>query len=162
DDALGIVPHAVAVDDAAARVLGDRPHAAVDGGGPAAADVLPHPAQPADGPAPAHLLLGAADTAGGHHHTRDAELALAGLADGGHEPHAEPVHVGALLPGGELHVGLGPLPRPVVLALAVEAGRAHPVLKRQVVGVLDAHAPLFRAVDQEDPAERPERLPSQV
>ena len=64
-------------------------------------------------------------------------------------------------PGAEADVGLGPAARPLVLG-TVEAGRAEPVLQRQLVGVLDPHAPLLGAVDEHQPAERPERLAAQV
>ena len=41
---------------------------------------------------------------------------------------------------------------------AVEGGGAQPVLERQVVRIADAHAPLLGRIDEEEPAERPERL----
>ena len=66
----------------------------------------------------------------------------------------------ALLAGGEVHVGLGPSPRPVVLG-PVEAGRAQPVLPRELVRVADAQPALLGAVDEEQPAEGPERLAAQ-
>src|SRR5262249_18185403 len=46
--------------------------------------------------------------------------------------------------------------------LAIEAGRAHPVLQSEVVGVLDAKAALFRRINQKKSAERPERLASEA
>ncbi len=52
---------------------------------------------------------------------------------------AQPV---ALLAGRERDIGLGPLPRPVVLC-AIEAGGAHPVLQRELRGVLDAEPALL-------------------
>ena len=64
---------------------------------------------------------------------------------------------GALLAGREIHIGLGPAARPVIL-LAVEAGRAEPVLQRKIARVADAHAALLGRVDEEQSAERPERL----
>ena len=67
----------------------------------------------------------------------------------------------ALLPRGEVDVGVRPLPRPVVLG-PVEARGAEPVLQRQLVAVADAQPPLFGAVDEEQPAERPERLATDV
>ena len=67
----------------------------------------------------------------------------------------------ALLPRGEVDVGVRPLPRPVVLG-PVEAGGAEPVLQRQLVAVADAQPALFGAVDEEQPAERPERLTTEV
>nr|BFE71490.1 hypothetical protein GCM10020092_047910 [Actinoplanes digitatis] len=63
--------------------------------------------------------------------------------------------------GRELHVGLGPLARPVVL-VAVEGGAAEPVLPGQVGAVAHAHPALLGRVDQEEPAERPERLPAEA
>ena len=71
---------------------------------------------------------------------------------------AQPV---ALFAGGERHIGFGPAPRPVIL-VAVEAGRPHPVLQREVETVLDAEPALFGAVDQEQAAERPERLAAEA
>ena len=67
----------------------------------------------------------------------------------------------ALLAGGEVDVGVCPLPRPVVLG-PVEARGAEPVLQRQLVAVADAQPALFGAVDEEQPAERPERLTADV
>ena len=67
----------------------------------------------------------------------------------------------ALLPRGEVDVGVRPLPRPIVL-VPVERGRAQPVLQRQLVAVLDAHPALLGAVDEEQATERPEGLPAQV
>ena len=71
---------------------------------------------------------------------------------------AQPV---ALFAGGERHIGFGPAPRPVIL-VAVEAGRSHPVLQREIEAVLDAEPALFRAVDQEQSAERPEGLAAEA
>ncbi len=67
----------------------------------------------------------------------------------------------ALLACGEVDVGVCPLPRPVVLG-PVEARGAEPVLQRQLVAVADAQPPLFRAVDEEQATERPERLTTDV
>src|SRR6478735_2479852 len=58
---------------------------------------------------------------------------------------AEPA---ALLARREVHVGVGPLPGPVVLG-TVEAGGAQPVLQREFVAVVDAQPALFGAVDEE-------------
>ena len=80
--------------------------------------------------------------------------------------HREPAHAllvqpGALLTGREVDVGPRPQARPVVLR-AVEAGRPEPVLPGELDGVLDAHPPLFGRVDEEQPAEGPERLAAEV
>src|SRR5262249_23551424 len=40
--------------------------------------------------------------------------------------------------------------------------RAEPVAQCELVGVLDAHAALLRAVDEEDPAQGPVRLAAEV
>src|SRR6202042_2338169 len=48
----------------------------------------------------------------------------------------------SFLPGGESEIGLCPSPRPEVF-FAVEARRAHPVLMRQIVAVLDAEPALL-------------------
>ena len=57
----------------------------------------------------------------------------------GEQPHPLGAQPGPLLAGREVDVRLGPLARPVVL-VAVEAGRAQPVLPGQLVGVVDAAA----------------------
>lgn len=93
--------------------------------------------------------------------------AALGPADDREPAHPLLVEPGPLLPGGEVHIGFRPLVRPVVLPTGiggapVEAGRALPVLPRQLTGVLDPHQPLLGRVDQEQPAERPERLPAQI
>ena len=98
-------------------------------------------------------------------------VAALGPADEGQRLEAEGVEVVALLPVGEVDVRLRPLPRPEVLAAAgavgavaeaVELGRALPVLPGQLGGVLDAHPALLRAVDEEQPAERPPGLAAEV
>src|SRR5690349_13667214 len=66
-----------------------------------------------------------------------------------------------LLAGGEVDVRVRPLPRPVVFG-AVECRRTEPVLQRQVVAVADAEPALLGAVDEEQSAERPERLAADV
>ena len=63
----------------------------------------------------------------------------------------------ALLAGREVDVRFGPAARPMILG-PVEAGRAEPVLQRQLVRVANSHPPLLGTVDEEQPAERPERL----
>ena len=45
-----------------------------------------------------------------------------------------------------------------MVLLAVELRRSHPVDPREVEAVADAHAPLFRRVDHEKAAKRPEGL----
>src|SRR5947209_160444 len=49
----------------------------------------------------------------------------------------------ALLARREIHVGLGPAARPVIL-VTVESGRAKPVLQRKLLAVADSQPPLFR------------------
>ncbi len=71
---------------------------------------------------------------------------------------AQPV---ALFAGRERHIGFRPLPRPKIL-LAVEAGGAHPVLQREVVGILDAEPALLRRIHQKQAAERPEGLAAEA
>ncbi len=57
---------------------------------------------------------------------------------------------GALLTGGEGDIGLCPLAAPYVLVvLAVEPSVAQPILQRQLIRVVDAHAPLLWRVHQE-------------
>lgn len=58
----------------------------------------------------------------------------------------------ALFAGRERNIGLGPFARPMVLA-TIESGGAHPILQREIVGIADAHAPLFGRVDQKDATE---------
>src|SRR5690606_26751756 len=77
------------------------------------------------------------------------------------ELHAEPLEPLALLTGRELQVRLGPPARPLVL-VTVEPGRARPVLAGQLEGVRDPHAPLLGRVDEEQPTERPPRLPAET
>jgi hypothetical protein len=73
------------------------------------------------------------------------------------------VQPGPLLAGRELDVRACPAHRPGVLVVhPVELGTAPPVVPGQVEGVLDAQAPLLRGVDEEEPAEGPERLPAEV
>src|SRR5689334_12880501 len=67
----------------------------------------------------------------------------------------------ALLSGRKSDISFCPLTRPVVV-LAVEARGAHPVLQSQIVGILDAEPALFRRIDQEQSAERPEGLAAQA
>src|SRR5690606_17692551 len=67
----------------------------------------------------------------------------------------------AFLAGGEVDVGVRPLPGPVVFG-AVEAGGAQPVLQREFVTVPDTHPPLLGAVDEKESAERPVRLAADV
>ena len=62
---------------------------------------------------------------------------------------------------GESQIRLRPAPRPEVF-VAVEACRAHPVLMRQLVTVLDSKPALLRRIDQKQPAERPERLAAKI
>ena len=76
------------------------------------------------------------------------------------EPEALRVQPGSLLTRREVDVRLGPLPGPEVL-VAVEAGRAHPVLQGQLVRVAHPQPSLLRAVDEEQAAEGPERLAAQ-
>src|SRR5271166_638000 len=63
------------------------------------------------------------------------------------------------LPCGEIDVGMGPLPRPVVFR-TVERRSAKPILQSEFVTVANAQAALLGAVDEEQAAERPERLPA--
>ena len=58
-------------------------------------------------------------------------VAALGPADDGEEPHAHPREPGALLTRGEVDVGLGPAPGPVVLG-PVEPGRSLPVGPREL------------------------------
>src|SRR3954451_6888791 len=83
-----------------------------------------------------------------------------GPADDGEDAVAHLVQPGALLPAGEVDVRLGPLARPVVF-LAVEARGAQPVLPSELVAVLDAQSALLGRVDEEQPAEAPDRLTAQ-
>ena len=74
-------------------------------------------------------------------------------------PHcAQPV---ALFAGGEGDIGFRPFPRPMVV-VAVEARGAHPVLQREIVGILDAQPALFGGIDQKQSAERPKGLSAEA
>ncbi len=83
--------------------------------------------------------------------------AALGPADDRKEADAAFAQPRAFLAGGEGDVSLRPLPRPEIL-LAVERGGAEPILERQRVRVANAHAALLGGIDQENSAERPERL----
>src|ERR1700757_10031 len=56
---------------------------------------------------------------------------------------------------------MGPLAWPVVLG-AIEGGRTEPILQGEFVAVADTQPALLWAVDEEQAAERPEGLPTQV
>ena len=86
--------------------------------------------------------------------------AALGPADDREEADALLLEPGPLLPRRELQVGLGPLPRPVVL-VAVEARGAEPVLAGQFQRVVHPQPALLGRVDEEEPAERPPRLPAE-
>ena len=92
---------------------------------------------------------------------RPAVTAL-GPAHDREEPHPALTQPRPLLPGGEVDVGPRPAAAPVVLVVAVEPRRALPVLPRQLDAVAHAHPPLLGGVDEEQPAEGPERLPAEV
>ena len=146
-------------DGAAAR----RPARRRGGGSaarPAARDRLAHPALERRH----HAGAGAPGDVEARHRVAVAVGVVAaalGPARVGDPAHALAVQPRALLAGAEAHVGLGPLARPLVLG-PVEGRGAHPVLQRQLVGVLDAHPALLGAVDEHQPAQRPERLAAQV
>ncbi len=89
-----------------------------------------------------------------------ASVSALGPPDHGEEPQPHPPQPCALLAGGEGDVRLGPPLRPVILD-AIELGAAHPVGQRQVEAVRDAHPSLLRGVDEEQPAQAPERLAAQ-
>src|SRR6185312_6494368 len=78
------------------------------------------------------------------------------------EPDAALAQPRPLLTGGELDVGAGPPATPAVLVVPVEPRRALPVLPGQVDAVADAHPSLLRGADEEEAAERPERLTAEV
>ena len=87
---------------------------------------------------------------------RVAAAAL-GPADDGEPAHAHRMQPGTHLARGEIDIGLGHLAGPLVLG-PVELRGAEPVLHRQLAAVADAQAALLGAVDEEQAAERPERL----
>ncbi len=74
-------------------------------------------------------------------------------------PHG--VQPAALFPGGEAEIGLGPAARPVVLG-PVEPRRSEPVLPGEVEAVFDTEPALFGRIDEEQSAERPERLTAEA
>ena len=84
--------------------------------------------------------------------------AALGPADVGQQPHALGVQPRALLAGGEVDVGLGPAPRPRVLARGrsrrCPASPARPARASRWM----PQPALLGAVDEEQPAEGPERL----
>ena len=77
-DALGVVPHPVAVDQPRAGRLGDADHQPVDMFGHAADHACRRPCPAAPGPVPAHQIVIAADAAGGDDHRPRAQLEFAG------------------------------------------------------------------------------------
>ena len=83
--------------------------------------------------------------------------AALGPADNGENLQALRTQPGALFARREIHICLGPAAWPVIL-VAVETGRAEPVLQREIARVVHAHAALLGRVDEEQSAERPERL----
>ena len=92
-----------------------------------------------------------------------------GPAHDGEEGDAALAQPRPLAAGGPLDVGAAPLPAPVVgaraavgIGQAVPAGGALPVLPGEVERVGDAHPPLLRAVDEEEPTEAPPRLAAEV
>ena len=87
--------------------------------------------------------------------------AALGPADHRKNPMAHRPQPSAFFARRERHIGFGPALRPQIL-IAVEARRAHPVLQRQIVAVLDAEPALFGQIHQEQSAERPERLAAEV
>ena len=82
-----------------------------------------------------------------------------GPADNGKPAHPHAMQPSAHLSGGEVEIGLRHRPRIGILR-PVKPGGPHPVLCRQITGVADLHPSLFRRVDHEEPAERPEGLPA--
>lgn len=66
--------------------------------------------------------------------------------------HAAVVEPVTFFAGREIHVGLSPLAWPVIF-LEVKPCGAHPVLQRKISAIANAHAPLLRTVDKEQPAE---------
>ena len=86
--------------------------------------------------------------------------AALGPADVGKEANPLLVQPRPLLARGPIDVRLCPAARPLVLG-PVESGRAEPVLPGELARVLDPQAALLGAVDEEEPAERPERLPAE-
>ena len=93
--------------------------------------------------------------------TRGRVATALGPADDGEEPDALLAQPCPLLAGGELQVGLGPLPGPVIL-VTIEACGGEPVLTGEVERVADSHTALLGGVDEEEPPERPECLSAQV
>ncbi len=87
--------------------------------------------------------------------------AALGPADHGKNPVAHRAQPAAFFARRERDISFRPALRPQIL-VAVEAGRAHPVLQREVETVLDAEPALFGRIDQEQSAERPERLAAEV
>ena len=85
-----------------------------------------------------------------------------GPSDDRREPQPEVMQVLALLTGGELDERLRPLARPEVGHLAVEAGGPEPVLQGELEAVFDSEPTLLRTVYEEDAAQRPESLATEV
>ena len=133
--------------DAVAEAQLDEP--ARGGRADAAHERLDHAGPGAPGDVEARHRVAVAD--------RSVAAAL-GPADVRQQLHALLAQPRPLLAGGEVDVRLRPAPRPEVLV-----GRSKPAVPSQSCQAsscesLDAHPPLLGAVDEEQPAERPERL----
>ena len=76
-------------------------------------------------------------------------------------PVAHRAQPSALFTSSERDIGFRPALRPEIL-VAVEAGRSHPVLQREIVAVLDAESALLGRINQKQSAERPERLAAEA
>ena len=70
---------------------------------------------------------------------------------------AQTVQPRAHVAGGELQIGLGPLPRVIVLG-AIKLRAARPIPPRQIEAVANAHAALLGRVNHEETAQAPMRL----
>ena len=87
--------------------------------------------------------------------------AALGPIDDRKHPVAHRPQQGSFLAGGKRHVGMRPAPRPVIV-VTIKAGRAEPILPSKINGIADAEASLLGAINEEQPAERPERLSAQA
>src|SRR5262249_3357927 len=87
--------------------------------------------------------------------------AALGPADHREYPVTHGAQPAAFFAGGEVDIGFGPALRPMILR-AIETCGTVPILQCKLERILDAEASLFRRVNQEQSAERPEGLAAQI
>ena len=77
--------------------------------------------------------------------------------DNGKPAHAEPMQPAAHFSGGKIKISVRPGTGPEVLG-PVETCSTQPILTGEIEAIANSHPPLFRRIDHEQSAERPESL----